>query len=184
MQVSSSDVILPNSGRLAVFFLHLGPGLQTPISHGRGWPEHRIRNLFSNKTLLERAGLRTGTPSMDAFLFGAWMSGTPWRISGTPPMGIPTRSMLGHRARLRKARAASQCVSRPQMGYCPSGGHPRQGSTAVLIELRGDPFAAGIYDKNLRRLTYCDCLGLSASAFVPSAGRWVCASFASISNSR
>ena len=49
---------------------------QTPISHRRGWPEHCVWNLFTNKTLLERAGLRTGTPSMGAFLAGTWVSGT------------------------------------------------------------------------------------------------------------
>ncbi len=33
-------------------------------------------NLFTTKTLLERAGLRTGAPGMAAFLSGAWVSGT------------------------------------------------------------------------------------------------------------
>ncbi len=33
-------------------------------------------NLFTIKTLLDRAGLRTGGPSMGALLCGAWVSGT------------------------------------------------------------------------------------------------------------
>jgi hypothetical protein len=49
---------------------------QTPISHPRKWPKHRIYNLFIIKTLLERSDLRTGAPSMSAFLSGARVSGT------------------------------------------------------------------------------------------------------------
>ena len=60
---------------------------QTPISHRRGWPELCVWNFFTKKTLLERAGLRTGAPSMVAFLTGVWVSGTrgclelPWSAS-------------------------------------------------------------------------------------------------------
>jgi hypothetical protein len=46
------------------------------MSHRRGWPAHCVWKLFTIKTLLERAGLRTSVPSMGAFLFGAWVSGT------------------------------------------------------------------------------------------------------------
>ena len=38
-------------------------------------------------TLLERAGLRTGAPSMGAFLFGAWVSGTLGDWNSPPVMG-------------------------------------------------------------------------------------------------
>ena len=40
------------------------------MSHRRGWLAHCVWKLFTIKTLLERAGLRTGVPSMGAFLFG------------------------------------------------------------------------------------------------------------------
>ena len=58
---------------------------QTAISHRTGWLELCVWNFFTNKTLLERPGLRTGAPSMCAFLSGVWVSGTPevW-VSGTP----------------------------------------------------------------------------------------------------
>jgi hypothetical protein len=35
-------------------------GLQTPVRHRTGRREHRIWNRFTIKTLLERAGARTG----------------------------------------------------------------------------------------------------------------------------
>ena len=57
-------------------------GLQTPVSHRRGRPEHCIWNRFTIKTLLERAGLRTGAPSTGAFLSGTWVSGPLWRSLG------------------------------------------------------------------------------------------------------
>ena len=43
----------------------------------KGWPEHCVWSFFTNKTLLERAGLRTGAPRMGAFISGVWVSGTP-----------------------------------------------------------------------------------------------------------
>ncbi len=52
--------------------------------HRRRWPEHCVWNVFSIKTLLECAVLRTGAPSMGAFVSGAWVSGTPTRKAGRP----------------------------------------------------------------------------------------------------
>ena len=61
-----------------------GESYRTPISHRTGWPEHCVWKLCTLKTLLERAGLRTGAPSMGAFFFGAWVSGTPGEIGRMP----------------------------------------------------------------------------------------------------
>ena len=46
------------------------PGLADTHQSPRGTPENCIGNLFTIKTLLERAGPRMGPPSMGAFLSG------------------------------------------------------------------------------------------------------------------
>ena len=69
-------ILTRNEARKPRFANHHTIGIADTHEPPKGMAANCVWKLFTIKTLLERAGLRTGVPSMGAFLFGAWVSGT------------------------------------------------------------------------------------------------------------